>query len=76
MTTPTRTTPLNFAGKPNSTPEISKAVEMLFRAHLHQDPFQIENAMKHLEFLEYLQRLNHDRDAVLLGYERGERQRR
>jgi len=53
MTTYTRTTHLNLAGSPNST-----ALKMLFDAYRQQDPFLILEAMKQLEVLEYVQRLN------------------
>jgi hypothetical protein len=70
MTTYTRTTHPNLAGSRNST-----ALKMLFDAYLFNDQFLILEALKQLEFLDDLQRLNTACPGGSEIPERGERRR-
>jgi hypothetical protein len=75
MTTHKRTTLPNLAGKPNSTPDALEAARMYLSAKHEGDDMRIEFAGRHLELIEYFQRLN----TAFPGYseipERGEGRR-
>ncbi len=57
MNTPTRTTLPNLAHNPNSKPDVLDAARMYLSAKSEGDDFRIEAAGRHLELIEYFQRL-------------------
>jgi hypothetical protein len=72
MTAPARSTAANLHGQPSPTTDLFQALQKFFDARAVGDRFQAENWLRQAEMIEYLQRLNTDRTAILNGCEPGD----